>query len=66
MARVGFEKDIFCPWCGSFLKHYKGWGWTAIQAKCKKCKKLVTYDHISDTYKVDNLPQRSSSGQTFY
>lgn len=60
------ELDIICPICNRYIKTYKGWGWTSITAKCKKCNKIVKYDEENKNFAIIRTPERSSSGMTFY
>lgn len=66
MARENLVIDIICPQCNRYVSTYKGWGWTGISAKCKKCNQLVSYDVNSDEFKIIKTPDRTSAGVTFY
>ena len=66
MAREDLKIDIICPICNRFIRTYRGWGWTGIVGRCRKCNQLVSYDIENDEFKIIKTPDRTSSGVTFY
>ena len=65
--RCKMERNIFCDICGRKLMKYDGKAKIPQIVDCKKCKKRVVYDPLTNKQKVKMIPKRnSSSGVVFH
>lgn len=59
--------SVFCPSCGRLALKVDDYATVNLSAKCRKCKKLVTYHPEDGSISTGNVPTRTtSSGMRFY
>ena len=60
-------KSMICPTCHRKVATWDGRSTNNIEVKCKKCKKNIIFNVITNEVKSRKTPQRnSSSGMRFY
>jgi endogenous inhibitor of DNA gyrase (YacG/DUF329 family) len=59
-------KTIYCPQCGRKVFAYDGKSTMIIGVNCKKCRKRVVYNPISDETKLCKIPERNTSSGKCY
>ena len=60
-------KVIYCPMCHRRVAQWDGKSTINIVVHCKKCRKRIIYDVITEEIEMKKIPPRkTSSGMTFY
>lgn len=61
------KKIIYCPKCGRKAGVYDGKATVNIQAKCKKCNKIVVFKPETGETTYSSVPCRATgSGMRYY
>lgn len=61
------EMNIYCPICKRSVAHWNGKTQITIEAKCKKCNKLVVFYPTTKETGIKPLPKATTaSGKRFY
>lgn len=60
------ERKIYCPRCGRKVATWDGKAKTNIDAKCRKCGKLIVFHPDTEEVERKDMPPRVASGIRFY